>query len=409
MLPRDKMTVDDELEIIRRGVEEIISEDELVRKLETARRESRPLIVKQGFDPTAPDIHLGHTVSLRKLRQFEELGHKVIFLVGDFTALIGDPTGRSKLRPRMTREEILSNAETYKKQIFKLLDPEKTAIDFNSRWLAKMSFADVLGLASRYTVARMLERDDFAKRFADGKPISIMEFLYPLAQAYDSVALKADIELGGTDQKFNLLVGRDIQKEYGLEPQVLILMPLLEGTDGVQKMSKSFKNYIGVNDEPFDMFGKIMSIPDSLIMRYFTLCSDYDVKRLKKIEQALESGSVNPMELKKELAYDIVKLYHTEEAANEAKKRFEDVFQKRKSIPEDIPVVSMKRGEPVWVVELMKRAGVISSSSEGIRLINQGAVEIDGVKVRNPKEKLSFDRETIFKVGKRRFFKVCLK
>jgi len=407
MLPRDKMTVNEEFEIIRRGVDEIISEDELVRKLETARRESRPLTVKQGFDPTAPDIHLGHTVSLRKLRQFEELGHKVIFLIGDFTALIGDPTGRSKLRPRMTREEILSNAETYKKQIFKLLDPEKTIIEFNSRWLAKMSFADVLGLASRYTVARMLERDDFAKRFAEGKPISIMEFLYPLAQAYDSVALKADIELGGTDQKFNLLVGREIQKEYGLEPQVLILMPLLEGTDGVQKMSKSYKNYIGVNDEPFDMFGKIMSIPDSLIMRYFTLCSDYDEKRLKKVEQALESRSVNPMELKKELAYDIVKLYHSEDAAREARERFEYVFQKRKGVPEDIPVVNMKKGEAVWVVELMKRAGVISSSSEGIRLINQGAVEMDGVKVTDPKGKLLFEHKAVFKVGKRRFFKVC--
>jgi len=308
-------SVEEQLEVIRRGTVEIIPEEELIKKLERSIRENRPLRIKEGFDPTAPDIHLGHVVTIRKLKQFQDLGHQVIFLIGDFTGMIGDPSGRNEMRKPLTKEEVLKNAETYKAQIFKILDPEKTIIEFNSRWCTPMKFEDVLVLASKYTVARILERDDFYKRYKEGKPISVLEFLYPLIQGYDSVALRADVEVGGTDQKFNLLVGREIQREYGQEPQVILTMPLLVGTDGVEKMSKSLGNYIGITEPPEEMYGKVMSIPDDLIYPYFELATDVPNEELARIKRDLEDPEVNPRDLKRRLAREIVTLYHGREMA----------------------------------------------------------------------------------------------
>ncbi|MDH7554655.1 MAG: tyrosine--tRNA ligase, partial [Spirochaetota bacterium] len=311
--------IKNDIELLKRGVEEIIPLDEFEKKIERSQKENKPLIIKAGFDPTAPDIHLGHTVLLRKMRHFQQMGHTVIFLIGDFTAMIGDPSGKSQTRKRLTREEVLSNAETYKKQVFKILDPEKTIVDFNSRWCMPMSFADVLDLASRYNVARMLERDDFAKRYKDGVPISILEFLYPLIQGYDSVALKADIELGGTDQKFNLLVGRDLQREYGQEPQVIMTLPLLVGLDGVQKMSKSLNNYIGIDEDPQQIFGKVMSISDDLMFLYYELVTDVPKAEIESYKKGIQDGSVHPKDVKVRLAKEICAQFYNEEIAQKAK------------------------------------------------------------------------------------------
>ncbi len=398
--------IDEQLKIIRRGAEEIIPEQELIRKLEKSIKNNQPLIVKEGFDPTAPDLHLGHMVSIRKLKQFQQLGHTVVFLIGDFTGMIGDPSGKNEMRKRMSKEEIQQNAETYKQQIFKVLDPKKTVIDFNSRWSIPLSFEDVLTLTSKYTVARMLERDDFKNRYTQGRPISIMEFLYPLAQAYDSVALKSDIELGGTDQKFNLLVGRDIMREYGLEPQVILTLPLLVGLDGVEKMSKSLGNYIGINESPNEMFGKTMSIADNMILTYFELVTDIPDQELPKIKEQLNDPNINPRDIKAQLAQEIVRIYHGQTAAKNAEEEFNRVFRE-KFIPEEIPEYNYKPADgKLWIVRLMTSNNLASSNGDARRLIKQGAVSINGEKISDPDMEFTPNEEKIIKVGKRRFLKI---
>ena len=397
-------SVQEQMEAILRGTAEVISEEELEGKLERSLRTGKPLTVKQGFDPTAPDIHIGHTVSLRKLRQFQDLGHKVVFLIGDFTGMIGDPSGRFEMRKRLSREEVLQNAKTYQEQVFKILDPKRTVVAFNSEWCEPMKFEDVLVLASRYTVARMLERDDFSQRYKQGKPITIMEFLYPLIQAYDSVALKADVEVGGTDQKFNLLVGRDVQREYGQEPQVALMMPLLVGTDGKEKMSKSLGNYIGINEPPKEIYGKTMSIPDFLIYPYFELATDVDSSELVEIRRALEDPEVNPMDLKRRLARRLVAMYHGEEAARKAEEAFDKVFRKRE-VPDEVPEYVLNQ-DRIWIVRLLTSSGLVSSNSEARRLIAQGGVYIDGQRVTDPNLEVEFEGGEVVKVGKRKFLKV---
>lgn len=393
-----------QFEIIKRGAVEIILEKELLHKLERSYKEQRPLTVKAGFDPTAPDIHLGHTVLLEKMRQLQELGHRVVFLIGDFTGMIGDPSGKSETRKPLTREEVLENAKTYKEQIFKILDPEKTVVEFNSKWFSKMNAEDLIKLASHYTVARMLERDDFKSRFLSQTPISIHEFIYPLIQGYDSVVLKADIELGGTDQKFNLVVGRELQKEYGQEPQVIITMPLLEGTDGVKKMSKSLGNYIGINEAPEDMFGKLMSINDELMLRYYELLSHISNEELETLKKGIKDGSVHPMEAKERLALEIVERYHGKEKAIKAKEHFDRVIRK-KDMPEDIPVYEIKGAEELWLPKILKDSGLVKSTSEARRLIIQGAVEVNNEVIRDPDRRFP-KGEFLIRVGKRRFLRV---
>ena len=402
-------TVNEQIEIIKHGAVEIITEEELKNKLNKAIKEKRPLKVKAGFDPTAPDIHLGHTVLLNKMRQFQDLGHEVIFLIGDFTGMIGDPSGKSEMRPRLTKEEVEKNAETYKTQVFKILDPDKTKIKFNSEWLSKMTVSDFLELGAMQTVARMLERDDFKKRFDSHKEISILEFYYPLLQAYDSVALKADIELGGTDQKFNLLMGRTIQKRYGCDEQVVITMPLLEGLDGVNKMSKSLGNYIGINEAPDNIFGKIMSVSDSLMIRYYELASNILPKDFKEIKEGIRSGAVHPMEAKKRLASEIVERFYSKESAEKARGSFEKTFSLRQS-PEDIQSIDVKwEGEKMWIPKILTIAGIVKSNSEAKRLILQGAVEIDGEKLSDSEIELSNNKTYTFKIGKKRFVKIRAK
>ncbi|MBW5389769.1 tyrosine--tRNA ligase, partial [Brachyspira hampsonii] len=355
---------------------------------------------KAGFDPTAPDIHLGHTVLLRKMRHFQLLGHKVIFLIGDFTGRIGDPSGKTKTRPRLTLEDVLRNAETYKQQVFKILDPEKTIVEFNSKWLEKMSFADVLGLTSRYTVAQMIERDDFSKRYKNGQPISIMEFLYPLAQGYDSVALECDVELGGNDQKFNLLVGRTLMKEYGLSPQAVITVPLLEGLDGVEKMSKSLGNYIGIYDSPKDMYGKAMSIPDSLISKYMELLTDIPIDDIKNYVKAMENGE-NPRNIKGILAKEIVKIYHGESEALNAEEEFKRIFSS-KGLPDEIEEVIIYKDDNI--LNVLSICMSSESKSNLKRLVSQGSVALDNEKINDINFLIS--KEGILKVGKRNFFKI---
>lgn len=394
-----------QLEIIKRGAVEVILEKELLHKLERSCKENRPLRVKAGFDPTAPDIHLGHTVLLEKMRQFQELGHEVIFLIGDFTGMIGDPSGKSETRKPLSRQEVLENAKTYREQISKILDPDKTIIDFNSRWMSSMTVEDLIRLASHYTVARMLEREDFKQRFMNQNPISIHEFLYPLIQGYDSVVLKADVELGGTDQRFNLVVGRELQREYGQEPQVLVLMPLLEGLDGVKKMSKSLGNYIGITDPPKEMFGKIMSISDDLMLRYYELLSHISLEEFVRLKEGIRDGSVHPKEVKERLAMEIVERYWGRDEAIKAKEEFEHIFRD-KGMPEEIPEMDFHwDGEEIWVPKLMKLTGLVSSTSEAVRLIKQGAVVINDMKVVDPERKIP-EGEYILKVGKRKFLKV---
>lgn len=371
------MTIDEQLAFLRKGTVEIIREEDLRAKLEKSARTGVPLRIKLGADPTAPDIHLGHTVVMRKLRAFQELGHTVIFLIGDFTSLIGDPSGRSTMRPRLTREEIARNAETYKAQIFKLLDPEKTVVDFNSRWMDGLGSDGFIRLASHVTVKQILERDDFQKRLKEEKPIALHELLYPLVQGYDSVALEADVELGGTDQKFNLLVGRNLQREYNQEPQTCIIMPLLEGTDGVQKMSKSVGNYIGISEAPQEMFGKVMSISDELMWRYYELLTDLRVEEIEALRRAAASGGRNPRDLKVDLAKRIITDFHSEDAAREAEENFNRLF-KRKEAPKDIEERKVFARKLWKLTHLMVATGLASSISEANKLIEQGGVKVDG-------------------------------
>ncbi len=399
------MNLTEQLKIIKRGTVEILTEDELTKKLEKSISTGVPLKVKAGFDPTAPDIHIGHTVLIHKMRQFQELGHEIIFLIGDFTAMIGDPSGRSEVRKPLSRDEVVKNSLTYQKQIFKILDEKKTKVVFNSQWMDKLSLAALIELTAKYTVARMLERDDFSKRYKSQHPISIHEFLYPLIQGYDSVALKADIELGGTDQKFNLLVGRELQRDYGQEQQVVITMPLLEGTDGVQKMSKSLGNYIGITEPPKEMFGKIMSISDELMMRYYELLSDITVDELEGLRKGIKDGSVHPMMLKKRLASEIIRRFHSEIEASDAQREFEKVFSQRE-LPDDMPVVELKwDGDELWLPRIISTAIPPTSSSEARRLIKEGAVTVNGERVTDIEKKLK-RAEYIIKVGKKRFVKV---
>jgi len=401
--------VDEQLALIKKGVQEIIREEELKERLTRSLKTGKPLRVKAGFDPTAPDLHLGHTVLIHKLKHFQDLGHQVIFLIGDFTGLIGDPSGKSETRPPLTEEEVKANAATYERQIFKVLDPGRTIIDFNSRWMKQMSAQDLIRLAARHTVARMLERDDFHKRYASQIPIAIHEFLYPLIQAYDSVALKADVELGGTDQKFNLLVGRDIQREYGQEPQIVITLPLLEGLDGVQKMSKSLGNYVGIDEPPPIMFGKLMSLPDSLMLRYYELLSDISPDDLAKLARDLESGAKHPRDAKEELAREITARYHGAAAAEQAAREFVKVFREG-GLPEVIEEVVLAAATAnVWLPKVMVEAGLAGSTSEGRRLISQGGVQVDGEKITDINAEIQAGRTFLLQVGKRRFKRVTLK
>ena len=394
----------EQFRLISHGVADLLPEDEFKKKLEKSVATNTPLIVKLGLDPTAPDIHLGHTVVLRKLKLFQDFGHKVIILIGDFTARIGDPTGKSVTRPPLTEEQVITNAKTYQEQIFKVLDPEKTEVRFNSEWLSKLDFADVLKLASKYTVARMLERDDFHKRYTEGRPISIHEFMYPLMQGYDSIALKADVEFGGTDQTFNLLMGRHLQGEEGMPEQTIITMPILEGLDGVQKMSKSLGNYIGISEAPSEMYGKAMSIPDELMMRYFMLVTDMSIEEQEQLSKDLESGAAHPRDVKMKLAHTIVRLYHGEEAANFGQEEFVRVFQKH-AMPTDIPEYKVAiTEEPVFVPQLLSDAGLTASNGEARRSIKAGAFKIDGEKCNE--EHVVLKDGMVLQVGKRKFIKI---
>jgi tyrosyl-tRNA synthetase len=400
--------LDEQLALIKQGCHDIIREEELKARLEKAIATGKPLRVKAGFDPTAPDLHLGHTVLIQKLKHFQDLGHQVIFLIGDFTGLIGDPSGKSETRPPLTEEQVQANAETYEHQIFKILDPQKTVIDFNSRWMKPMQAQDVIRLAARYTVARMLEREDFHKRYHSQTPISIHEFLYPLIQGYDSVALKADVELGGTDQTFNLLVGRDLQREYGQTPQVVITLPLLEGLDGVQKMSKSLGNYVGIDEPAGVMFGKIMSISDTLMLRYFGLLTDITPTALAQLKTDLEQGKKHPRQVKEDLAVELVARYHGRNAAVEAAQEFAHIFRE-KGLPEEIEEVALKvEGVKLWLPKVMAEAGLAASTSEARRLITQGGVQVDGDKVTDANLELAVGKTYLLKVGKRRFKRVKL-
>ncbi len=386
---------------ITKGLVDVLNFDDLKDLLSSGKK----LRVKWGADPSAPDLHLGHTVVLRKLKIFQEMGHEVVFLIGDFTAMIGDPTGKSKTRPALTEEQVKQNAETYQEQVFKVLDKSKTTVVYNSEWLSKLSASEMVKLTAKYNVARMLERDDFNKRFSNNVSISIHEFLYPLLQGYDSVALEADIEIGGTDQKFNLLVGRHLQKEYGQKPQVVLTMPILEGLDGVQKMSKSLGNHVGIADEPNDMFGKIMSIPDEMIIRYFELLTDVDPSEIDSMKESLDSNSVNPRDFKVKLGKTIVSHYYTDKDADSAEEYFVTAFRK-KDIPEDIPELNISDMEEPTLLNIMKESKMGSSNKELKRLFEQGAVSLDGEKVSDPYAKIASGTEVVLKAGKRKFLRI---
>lgn len=393
--------LDQVLAEIRRGTDEILLEADLLEKL----KEGRPLRIKLGADPTAPDIHLGHTVILNKLRLFQELGHEVIFLIGDFTGMVGDPSGKNSTRPPLTREQVLANAETYKEQVYKILDPAKTRIEFNSSWLEPLGAAGMIRLASKQTVARMMERDDFKKRYASGQSIAIHEFMYPLLQGYDSVALQADVELGGTDQKFNLLMGRELQKAEGQKPQAVIMMPLLEGLDGVKKMSKSAHNYIGVSEPANEMFGKLMSISDDLMWRYFELLSFRPLAEIEQFKQDVANGS-NPRDIKIALAKEIITRFHDAASAESAHQAFVD--RAKGMIPDDIEEIELAAGEGIAIANLLKDADLVSSTSEAMRMIKQGAVKMDGEKLEDSRVTLLAGTVAVFQVGKRKFAKVTL-
>ena len=397
------MTTFDELALIKRGAEEILVEAELVERLQAG----RPLRIKAGFDPTAPDLHLGHTVLINKLRQFQELGHEVLFLIGDFTGMIGDPTGKNVTRKALTREDVLQNAATYEHQIYKILDPEKTTVLFNSQWMGAMNAADLIQVAAKHTVARMLERDDFNKRYTSKQPIAIHEFLYPLIQGYDSVAMKADVELGGTDQKFNLLVGRELQKHYGQKPQVILTMPILEGLDGVQKMSKSLNNYIGINEPPDEMFGKLMSISDDLMWRYFELLSFRPLADIGQLQKQVADGA-NPRDIKFQLGQEIVARFHDAAAAEAAQAGFVARFQKG-AMPDDMPELALDSEDGVLgIASLLKGASLTGSTSEAFRMLKQGAVRIDGERVEDKSLTIKSGATHVFQVGKRRFARVTV-
>jgi len=396
--------IGDALHIIRRGVDELLPEEELVGKLKTGRQ----LRVKLGMDPTAPDLHLGHTVVINKLRQFQELGHHVQFLIGDFTGMIGDPSGRNATRPPLSREQIVENAKTYEQQVFKILDPAKTEIMFNSKWMTELGAAGMIKLAATHTVARMLERDDFSKRFRGNQPIAIHEFLYPLAQGYDSVAMRSDVELGGTDQKFNLLVGRELQKHWGQEPQIILTMPLLEGLDGVNKMSKSLGNYVGITESPTEQFGKLMSISDTLMWRYYELLSFRSSAEIETLREEVEGGR-NPRDVKVLLAQEIVARFHSHGAAERALAEFEARFREG-AMPEDMPEFSFQASvDPTAVTAVLKASGLTASTSEAMRMIDQGGVKIDGEKVTDKALQLAAGRTVVMQVGKRKFARVTIK
>ncbi len=405
----DPAQVEAQLAVIRQGVVEIIPEADLRRKIERSLAANEPLVVKQGFDPTAPDIHLGHTVGLRKLRQFQDLGHKVVLLIGDFTGMIGDPSGRHETRKRLDREVLLENAKTYTEQAFKILDPKNTIIDYNSRWLAKLEFADVLRLTATQTVAQMLERDDFETRYQEGRPISLLEFVYPLAQGYDSVALNADVEIGATEQKFNLLMAREIQRQYGQEPEVIITLPILEGIDGVEKMSKSLGNYIGVSDPPEEIFGKTMKIPDSLVVKYFELVSSVSPAELQSVRARMSDPAVNPSHVKRELARDLVTQFHDADAAQAAEAHFNRLFVEH-GRPEETALVEINGGgEGVWIAKVLTQAALCESTSAARRMIQQGAVKIDGSKIADVDLRLSARSQPYaIQVGKRGFADVVV-
>jgi tyrosyl-tRNA synthetase len=396
-------SVGEQLDLLRKGALEIISEEDLEKKLARSLKTGKPLRVKAGFDPTAPDIHLGHTVLIRKMKHFQDLGHTVVFLIGDFTGLIGDPSGRNRTRPPLTPEAIAANAETYKAQIFKLLDPKKTVIDFNSRWLGALSPVEIIRLTASYTVARILERDDFSKRYKSGEPISVHELLYPLMQGYDSVALGADVELGGSDQKFNLLVGRELQRSYGQEPQVILTMPLLEGLDGVQKMSKSLGNYIGIREAPGEIFGKVMSVSDELMFRYYDLLTDTPSRKIAQMKQEIVDGRLNPMEAKIELAKSIIGDFHSADAAAAAETEFIKVFRNREN-PDDAQVLSLVADEPL--VDFLVRHGILASRGEAKRVHAQGGIYLDNERPESIAIMLQKGRSYLLKVGKRKFYRI---
>jgi len=403
------LKAEDQLDVLRRGTVQIVSEDELLAKIRSSIKTGRPMRVKLGVDASAPDIHIGHAVPLRKLRQFQEFGHEVFFIIGDFTGRIGDPSGRSDTRKQLTEEEVRANARTYQEQVYKILDPQKTRLCLNSEWLGALDFADVVRLGATTTVARMLERDDFQERFRQGYPISVHEFMYPLAQAYDSIATEADVEIGGTDQTFNLLMGRDIQREYGQAPQVVMTLPLLEGTDGIQKMSKSFGNYIGINDPPDEIFGRTMSIPDSLITKYFELATDVPMEEIGRLGRAMASGETNPRDAKMQLAGEIVSLYISAEAARQARDNFIRVFSE-KELPEDIPVWTPAAEDAAVgempVAKLLVQAGLAPSTSEAKRLVAQGGVRVNDDRIEDDRFPVRLVPGTIVRVGKRRIVRI---
>ncbi len=399
----------EQLALLRRGTVDIVSEQELVDKIQNAMKTNTPLRVKLGVDASAPDIHLGHAVPLRKLRQFQDLGHEVYFIIGDFTGRIGDPSGRSETRKQLSEEEVRANAKTYQEQVFKILDPSRTKVCLNSEWLATLTFVDVIRLGATFTVARMLERDDFSRRFREELPISVHEFMYPLAQAYDSVAIRSDVEIGGTDQTFNLLMARDVMREYGVPPQAVMTLPIIEGTDGVQKMSKSLGNYIGINESPDEIFGKTMSINDSLIAKYFELCTDVPLAEVEKMARAMQTGELNPRDAKMRLGHEIVSLYHGRESARAARERFIRVFSQGE-LPEDIPEweppPEARAEGSMQVTKLLVLSALVPSLSEAKRLIAQGGVRVNDVRITDDATLVALSAGTIVRVGRRRFVKI---
>jgi tyrosyl-tRNA synthetase len=402
------MTIDEQVALIERGAVDVISREDLIKKLQRSAETNVPLRIKAGFDPTAPDLHLGHTVLIQKLKHFQDLGHDVLFLIGDFTGMIGDPTGKSDTRKALTRDDVARNAETYKEQIFKILDPDKTTVMFNSDWLDKLSSHDLIRLASQLTVARMLEREDFRQRFENQRPISIHEFMYPLIQGYDSVAMKADVELGGTDQLFNVLMGRDLQRAWGQEPQVVITMPLLEGLDGVNKMSKSLGNYIGITETADNIYGKVMSVSDDLMFRYYDLLSDLTTEQIAVLNSDMNAGQIHPKEVKKKLALELCARFYDKVTAARAEENFERVFKKH-DLPDDIPEqeIETENGE-IWLPRLLANAGMVKGTGEARRMIKQNAVSVDGKKVNDVDYTVSGSNEVLLKVGKRKFCRVRL-
>jgi tyrosyl-tRNA synthetase len=406
-MSRNFPPIEEQLKIISRGTVDLIPLDELKKKLTSSNKKGKPLRIKQGFDPTAPDIHMGHTVGLRKLRQFQELGHQVVVIIGDYTGMVGDPSEKNSTRPRLTHEDVIKNAETYTNQFFKILDRDKTEVRYNGDWFSRMSFAEIMDLASKFTVARMLERDDFAKRYESQQPISVHEFFYPLMQGYDSVMIQADVEIGATEQKFNLVMGRQIQKEYGQDPQIVLTLPVLEGIDGTQRMSKTFGNYIGIDEAPQEIYGKTMSIPDQLIYPYFELLTDVTLKDLGNIKSKLEDQTINPMSLKRELSRTLIRLYYDENAAQEAEHHF-NIVHKDHDIPDEIPSHQLP-DRPIRIIEVMIDAGLASGKGEARRLIRQGGVKLDGKTVESELYEIKIEAEMVLKVGKRKFVQLVPK